>query len=239
MATVVRSRAYLLIAVALAILTFVAFSKTYYLRRWFDVPPITLLMHLHGIVFTAWFVLFVIQARLVATHRVRTHMQLGIAGAVVAALVVIVGLATTVVSASSDRIRAGMNGAQFVLLPTVAIVAFGGLVAAALWFRRRADIHRRLIMLAMIAVLGPPVARVLILAGLGKHFLLAQTAVAAVFVLACVVADWTRHRTVHPIYAIGGTLLVLSWPARVWAAKTPAWEAVGEWMARGSDLLEL
>jgi hypothetical protein len=231
MATVVRSRTYLVVAALLAIFTFVAFAQTYYLRHWFAAPPMDLLLHLHGIVFTAWFVLFVIQARLIAAHKVRTHMQLGIAGAVLAGFVVMLGLTTAVASAGSERVRAGMTGAQFTLLPIVAITAFGSLVTAALWFRRNPGIHRRLMMLAMIAVLGPPVARMLTLTDLRAHFLAGQTTVAAVFVIACIVADWLRHRTLHPIYAIGGTLLVLSWPLRVWVAKTPAWTAVGQWMA--------
>ena len=56
-------------------------------------------------------------------------------------------------------------------------------------------------------------------------------AVVAVFVVWCLVTDWVRHRTLHPIYLVGGTLLVLSWPARLWIARTPAWEQVGNWLA--------
>jgi hypothetical protein len=43
--------------------------------------------------------------------------------------------------------------------------------------------------------------------------------------------DRTRHRAVHAVYGIGGTLLILSWPARMSFAQTPAWESVGRWMA--------
>jgi hypothetical protein len=232
MAAVVRSRAYLVIAFALAALCAVGFAKTFYLRYWFDVPPITLLLQLHGIVFTAWFVLFVIQARLISKQDYQTHKKLGIAGGVLAGLIVIVGLATAVVSASATRPRGlGMTSPQFVLFPTMAIIAFAGFVSAALYWRRRPNLHRRLMMLAMISVLGPPTARLLNLFGLQAHFLLLQTSVTAAFVVACLAADWVKHRTVHPLYYVGGTLLVLSWPFRAWAARTPAWEAVGNWMA--------
>src|SRR5690348_12951515 len=98
MVTVVRSRFYWLIACALALLVFVGFARTFYLRSWFDVPPLTTLLYLHAIATSAWVALFVIQTRLIATNKVGTHMQLGIAGIVVAALVVIIGVATTVVS---------------------------------------------------------------------------------------------------------------------------------------------
>ena len=155
MAAVVRNRFYAAFALAVAVFTFVAFARTYYLRHWFDVPPITVLLHIHSIVFTAWVVLFVIQTRLIAAKNYRTHMQLGIAGIAVAALVVIFGYATAIVSAGAPRPRPmGMNSAQFVLVPLVAITLFAVLVTAAVALRKRADYHKRLMTLAMIAVLG-------------------------------------------------------------------------------------
>jgi hypothetical protein len=232
MAAVVRSRSYLYVAIALAALVLIGFSRTFYLRYWFEVPPITKLLQLHGLLFSAWFALFVVQARLISRQSYDTHRKLGIAGAVLAALIVVVGLATAVVSASAQRPRGmGLTSPQFVIFPTLAIIAFGGLVAAAIYWRRKPQIHRRLMMLAMIAVLGPPTARVLLLTGLQGHFLAMQTSVTAAFVIACLIADWVRHRTLHPILTVGGTLLVLSWPIRAWAATTPAWQAVGDWMA--------
>ena len=73
------------------------FARTYYLRPWFDVPPINLLLHLHSIAFTAWFVLFIIQTRLIAAQNYRTHMQFGIAGVVLALLVFVFGAITAIV----------------------------------------------------------------------------------------------------------------------------------------------
>ena len=113
------------------------------------------------------------------------------------------------------------------------ILLYGGLVLGAFLLRKRAALHKRLMVLAMIAVLGPPGARLIRWAGLGENFLAIQTSVTAFFVIACLVTDWLRPRSLHAVYAIGGTLLVLSWPARVWFAHTPVWENVGRWMAGG------
>ena len=101
MSAVVRNRFYSAAALALAALVFVGFARTFYLRAWFDVPPTTVLLLLHGIAFTAWFVLFVIQTRLIAAQNYRTHMQLGIAGIIVAIAVVILGYSTAIVSSRS------------------------------------------------------------------------------------------------------------------------------------------
>jgi hypothetical protein len=232
MAAVVRSRSYLVIALALAAFMVAGFARTYFLRYWFDVPPITKLLHLHSLAFTAWFALFVVQARLISKQDYQTHMKIGIAGMALAALVCGVGLATAVISAVATRPRPmGLTSVQFVIFPTLAAVSFGALVAAAYVYRRKPQIHKRLMMLAMVSVIGPPAARIILAGGFEQHFLAIQTSVTAAFVIACVVGDWVRTRSFHPIYLVGGTLIVLSWPFRAWFARTPAWEAVGNWMA--------
>ncbi|HEV7608997.1 MAG TPA: hypothetical protein VGO61_16760 [Steroidobacteraceae bacterium] len=232
MAAVIRNRFYATIGIALAVFTFVAFARTYYLRYWFDVPPTTVLLHLHSIAFTAWFVLFVIQTRLIAKENYRTHMQLGIAGIFVAALVVILGYATAVVSAAAPRPRPmGMNSQQFSLIPLVAISFFAVLVTAAVILRKRAQLHKRLMTLAMISVLGPPAARLVFVTHSDKYFGPILFGVTAVFLAWCLVSDWRKYRIVHPVYSIGGAILLISLPVRFLIAQTPAWENVGRWLA--------
>jgi hypothetical protein len=233
MAAVVRSRFYGYLAAAVAVLMVLGFTRTWFLRAWFDVPPITWLLHLHAVVFSAWFALFIVQTRLISTGRTRTHMQLGVLGVCLAAVVVITGLATTVVSAAEPRMRPmGMSSPQFVIFPLIAIVSFGALVGAAVALRHRPQIHKRLMVLAMISVLGPPVARLIAVLGQRESFLAIQTTVAAFFIIWCLIADWIRNRVVHPVFAVGGILLVLSWPLRAAVAHTAGWERIGQWMAQ-------
>jgi hypothetical protein len=231
MATVIRSRWYLVIALTLAAFIVIGFARTYYLRPWFDVPPITLLLHAHGVVFSAWVALFVVQVRLISMQNYAAHMKLGIVGMMLAMLVFALGIASSIASVAEVRPRPmGMTPEQFSFMPVSSILLFGGFVAAALLLRRRPQVHKRLMVLAMISVLGPPAARLIRWAGLGENFLLIQTCVAAGFVTLGWISDWVRHKALHPVFLIGGGLLVLSWPARVWFARTPAWEAVGSWM---------
>ncbi|MEO8018984.1 MAG: hypothetical protein ABI769_14310 [Pseudomonadota bacterium] len=232
MAAVVRNRFYPTIAVALAMFTVIGFARTYYLRYWFDVPPITVLLHVHSIAFTAWLVLFVIQTRLIAKENYRTHMQLGIAGIFIAALVVVFGFATAIVSAGALRPRPmGMNSQQFVLIPLVAITGFAILVSAALILRKRAQLHKRLMTLATISVLGPPAARLVFATHSDKYFGPVLFGVTAAFLAWCLVSDWRKYRIVHPVYSIGGAILLISLPVRFLIAQTPAWESVGQWLA--------
>src|ERR1043165_7467369 len=198
MAAVVRTRFYPMLAVLLAIVVFAGFARTFYLRYWFDVPPLTVLMILHGAVFTLWMALFVVQTRLIAANNVAAHMRVGIAGVGVAALVVVIGLMTVVLSASATRPRPmGLASYQFVFVPFFILVAFAILVSAAVALRRRSDYHKRLMTLAMITVLPPAIARLVLLTGGGMHFLAIQTSVTALFVITCLAFDWYKNRVVH------------------------------------------
>jgi hypothetical protein len=221
------------LAIALALTVLAGFARTFYLRFAFEqIRPMDVLMWIHGITFTAWMVLFVVQTRLIAAHNVRAHMRLGMAGIFVAVLIVAFGLMTAIQSADAPRVRGGgLPSHQFVFVPIFILIAFSTLFTAAVVLRKRANLHKRLMVLAMISLLGPATARILRIFDDGSHFLVWQTSVTAVFVLWCLVADWMKNRVVHPVYAVGGLLLVMSWPFRLWFAQTEAWSTVGHWLA--------
>src|SRR5512147_1245206 len=83
------------VAVATALIVFVGFARTYYLKGVFGTPALSSgLVHLHGIVMTLWFALFVVQVRLIAAHRTDLHRRVGVVGAVLALLVLVVGITT-------------------------------------------------------------------------------------------------------------------------------------------------
>ena len=81
-----RDSFYTWVAVGTFLIIFAGFARTYYLKILFGTPALPLLLHLHGLIFTLWFALFFIQARLIARHRVDLHRRLGIFGAVLARL---------------------------------------------------------------------------------------------------------------------------------------------------------
>ena len=137
MAALPRPNFYKLIAIALALFMIAGFSRTYYLRFLSDLPPMTWLVHLHGLVFTAWVVLFVVQTRLIASHRVALHMKLGVAGAVLALLVVAVGIATVMGNSVIPRIRpTGLTPQQATVVPFISITLFASFIGLAIEMRR-------------------------------------------------------------------------------------------------------
>src|SRR5262249_62147626 len=78
-------------AAVLLIIVFAGFSRTFYLRPFFHPEPLIPLLILHGILFSSWLALFVLQTTLVVTKRTRTHIRLGIAGMALAASMVGLG----------------------------------------------------------------------------------------------------------------------------------------------------
>ena len=233
MVAVNRSPFYPWIAIALSLVIVAGFSRTYYLRFLSDLPPMTVLVHLHGLVFTAWLALFIAQTRLIAAHRVDLHMKLGIAGVVLAVVITVVGLWTLVLQAGIPRVRAtGLTNTQHTLVGITSIGMFAVFIALGVATRRRSAVHKRYMVLAMIAILSPATARLMAAVGLFQYVNVFVPAMAAAFVIACLVYDWRTSRVIHPVYVIGGAVIIASWPWRYMAARQDWYQPIGEWIAR-------
>lgn len=125
-------------AVAAALIVFAGFARTYYLKELFGTRSLPLLLHVHGLVMTLWFALFLVQVRLVAAHRTDLHRRLGVIGAVLALLVVVVG-ATTIIVRGKPHFTPGHSLAGLAFQLSILLV-FAVLVGAAIVFRRRSDL---------------------------------------------------------------------------------------------------
>src|SRR6185295_11140879 len=88
-------------SVAFLVTAFAGFAPSYYLRGLSDRPALSPLLHVHGLVFTSWLVLLFVQSTLVSARRVDWHKRLGIAGAVIAATMVPLGVMAGIVSGHS------------------------------------------------------------------------------------------------------------------------------------------
>ena len=100
--------------------------------------------------------LFLLQAVLVATRRTNLHRRVGVAGAVIAVAFVITGCWMFVQHAargfdlSGDLMPGGSPIApEVALVPVTQVVLFGILVGAAIWYRHRPPIHKRLMLITM------------------------------------------------------------------------------------------
>lgn len=216
-------------AVAALAIAFAGFAPTYYLKAFSGAPELTAIKHLHGIVMSAWLVLFFVQARLVATGRTPAHRQLGILGAIVAVAVVGVGLAASIASGRAGFAPPGIPPLVFIAIPVGDMVAFAGLVGAALWLRKRGAWHKRLMLVATLSMLTPAIARLLIMLGMAPIPPL-FFGIVDLLILACALYDWRRNTRFHPAFAAGLGFLAFVQVGRLALAQTQAWTDFAKWL---------
>ena len=147
-------------AIAAALVVFAGFAPTYYLKAAFGAPELSPLLHAHGLIFTSWIVLFVVQTRLIAGRRTPLHRRLGVLGGLLAVAMLIVGTMAAIASARRGFTPpGGPPPLTFLIIPLGDLFVFSVLVGAALYFRRQSQTHKRLMLLATLALLTPAIAR--------------------------------------------------------------------------------
>jgi hypothetical protein len=120
----------------------------------------------------------------------------------------------------------GVSGLSFLAVPLFDMLLFAVLVGTALYFRRRLETHKRLMLLGTITLVGAPIAR-FHLGGPPTFFGLSD-----LFILAIVVYDLATRRKIHPATLWGGLAIVASQPLRLMISGTPAWLAFAGWLTR-------
>ena len=215
-------------SLAAAITVFAGFAPTYFLKSAFGSPPLPPLLHIHGLVFTSWIVLFVTQTSLVAAKRTDIHRRLGILGGLLAIAMLVVGFLAAVTAARRGASPPGGPPAlQFLVIPIFDLVVFATLVGTGLFFKRRPQIHKRLLWLATITLLTAAVAR---LPHVGPRGPVAFFGLTDLFIVVCLIYDLVVRRRIHPAFIWGGLLIVLSQPLRLLLAGTDAWLAFATWL---------
>lgn len=127
-------------------------------------------VHLHGLAMVGWLVLLIAQSTLVQRGNVALHKQIGIFGAALAALIVVLGIFTARRSIELHRVPPFFSDAFFLALTHVGLLVFAGLIVAALINRTRPEWHRRLMLGAVILLMEPGFGRLLPMPLLGAEW---------------------------------------------------------------------
>jgi uncharacterized membrane protein YozB (DUF420 family) len=111
-------------------------------------PPI---VHIHAAVFVGWLTLLTAQVLLIRSGKLGLHRRLGIAGAALAALMIVIGPATAVIV---DRLQLALPHPDpgFLVVQMLDILAFAGLIIPAFIWRKDPTVHKRLILLATLYI---------------------------------------------------------------------------------------
>jgi hypothetical protein len=151
---------YLAMAIVLSVLVFAGFTPSFYARDWSsDAAPLALPVLLHGLAGTLFVLVFAVQSWLIAVRRLPWHRNLGVVGALLAAVFVGSGIAVT---ANLEQGHVGESTrvlAAHLWTNVAPLTAFALLIAAGVWQRFVPPRHKRLMLLAAVVLLPPATGR--------------------------------------------------------------------------------
>lgn len=236
-------RFYLAFVLVIFAAVLLGFGRTFFLRAWF---PEWVELHapkepyflLHGVIAAAWFVALIAQASLVTAGRVDLHRRLGALSMGLAALVVATGITAAVIAARRPTgfIDIEAPPQVFLAIPLLGLLPFAAFVALAYAFRRNAQAHKRLMLLASLGIIGAAVIRwpfdAMFLPSPVPGYAVYDLAALA-FLLPLLAWDLTTLKRVHPVTLFGGLALVAWVPFVGYVSQSGWWYAFADWIVRG------
>lgn len=189
-------------------------------------------LHVHGLLFFSWTLLYFTKTWLVANGRTPAHRSLGMLG-----IALVSGMAFTIVWAAINEVRVfeaqGFSAAarRFIVVPLTSMPFMLGFFALAIANIRRADVHKRLMIMTMIPLMQAAIARLFLTfasppGAVGPPPVIVSYAPGLVALLLVVVAMVHDRRTlghVHKVYWIAAPLLAAQMLLTVPISSTAGW----------------
>lgn len=213
--------------IAMAAAIFVGFARSYYLKTAFGTPVLSPLYHLHGLLFTGWMLLLMIQPALVAARRTALHRRIGVGGGVLGAAMIVAAFAVTLDLGHRGSAPPGISPLAFLIVPFATVIVFPVLIGGAFFWRRLPEVHKRLMLIGSLELVPAGFGRWPVVAPLGP---LAYFGLTDLFVIAILVYDRATHGRFHPATVYGGLFLVGSQVLRIVLSETAAWQAFAGWL---------
>lgn len=203
------------------------FSTTYFIpvaSGTFAGPAVA---HVHGLLFMTWIAMMLVQPMLVRQRRSRLHRKLGLIALPLALAMAVSGLGVATFAVSRDLAAGGGDAAYSQLIGVVAAMAiFAIYVSIALALRKQPDWHKRMMLLATIAVLWPAWFRFRHLLPFVPHpDIILGVIVSDSLVLVAMARDRLKFGRIHPAYLIFGSFLIAEHVWEIFFFDTPLWRA--------------
>jgi hypothetical protein len=227
-----RHRFYPALSLAAVAVVFAGFAPSYYLKPFTHLthyptgalisPTVPLTIHVHAAVLSLWLVLLLAQTTLVAAGRTDLHRRLGIAGAVLLPVILVLAVITAIRGGRDGWNPGGpfADSLEFMIVGFGDITLFTAFVAAGLYYRRRREIHKRLMILgALGGLMWPAITRMPYVA---PHTP-AMFALFLALLAALPMHDYRTQRRIHPVTLWGTLIILASFPLREVIAPTAAW----------------
>lgn len=226
-------RIYVPIAVLALVFAIVGFWATYYGPLLAGKATTRPLIQLHAAVFVGWLSLVIAQAAFAATNRLALHMKLGRYVMLYGALVVVMGVGASLASFGTHLRSGNLQRADMTLfIGLTDMLTFAPFLAAAWFYRRRPELHKRLIVVATTVLLIAPVHRM--------HWFLGGPPAPVTLVLLIWLApiylgmlhDLFTRRIVHPVYLIGILAVIYMKFWRIAMHQSETWRGIVNWLEK-------
>jgi hypothetical protein len=223
---------YVWMAGAFLLVAFGGFTPTYWAKvatGTFHAEPI---IHIHGMLLFAWTCFFFVQTVLVASGRTLDHRAWGLAGISLFSVMmcsILVGEAT--VLKRNEALGFGDAARRFAAVTLCAWPLMAAFFTLAIVNIRKPQVHKRLMVLLMVGIMTPAIARVFLtffappgLTGPPPAFVsIPPGLVADSLLVVAMVHDWRTRGRPHAVYVYGGLVLVAQLVGAVAISATPAW----------------
>jgi hypothetical protein len=201
-------------AILLCAVVFIGFFRTFFGAGFVEAPLPSPILRVHGVVFTAWMLLFTAQAALVSARRVAWHRTLGTVAFCLPPLMIVLGVIAAIDALGRKVTIGALDPATSLAIPLLNITAFTIVIAAAWKARRRPDAHKRLILLATVGLSDAALGR-LPWAQMGIPIAAGAVVGLAALILLVVAYDMFTLRRVHrstiwaaPVVFVAGAFAV-------------------------------
>ncbi|WP_213806839.1 hypothetical protein [Granulicella sp. dw_53] len=202
----------------------IGFARTYYLAGLVRAPLPNALIHIHGAIFSSWLILLTVQTGLISARRLDLHKRLGLYGFGLACLMVILGTLAARDSLRRGFAVPGLDSATFFIVPITDMIVFAVLIYLAYRARFDSAAHKRLILIATVAILDAAIARWPFAFIVRSHW--GADMVCYAFLVLLAAYDLFTLRRIHRITLWASAFVIVVQQFRIPLGMTKAWHSV-------------
>lgn len=188
---------YFFMSLLIPVIIVYGFSHTIDRNLLHPTVPRPRILYLHAVVFSGWVLFFILQSALVRTRNVAFHRLVGWYGAGHGTAVVLVGVGTAITMTRFNLVQLHqLQAPADLIVPLFDMVAFSTTFALAIYWRKKPEFHRRLMLVASCALTAAAFGR------FPPNILRPELFYAGVdaLILLGIVRDWIISKRVHPVY---------------------------------------
>lgn len=152
---------YFLMSLLIAGIVIYGFSHTIDARLIHAAVRRPLILYVHAAIFFGWLLFFILQSLLVRTHNVRLHRQIGWFGVALGAAISVLGVSTAIAMTRFQmfRLHAVEDAVTDLIGPFLDMTSFTVPFVLAIYWRKKPEFHRRLLLVATCALTSAAFSR--------------------------------------------------------------------------------